>query len=356
MAGQEEDYRPKSPDLNFDDFDEPQQPFSLLPPHTHPQQQPLRISPPSQPAYQSWYQQQDYTPHGRSYSYSASAQSPSAPYFHPPYSTEPQSATAPPSYLTSPAFAEHPANIQQSHPHSLQQNPQPVPVFAPSGYHQPPIAPLPYQPSSSSCSSYVSQQHGPQGQPPYANPEGGQTIDAHPEQHKDQAAAAANMPPRRAAAAAAAAAAEPPAVDPSPVKTKFPTARIKRIMQNDEEVGKVAQQTPIAVGKALEMFMTQLVTKSAEVARDKNSKRVTPAMLKAVIEADDQWDFLRDIASKVEPDKEGGGGGGGASKGKAAAAAAKAETDSDEEEEEEEEEEEPKPARRRGGRKKRPAV
>lgn len=128
------------------------------------------------------------------------------------------------------------------------------------------------------------------------------------------------MPTRRAAAVAAAAATaqlaeEPPApapvlapapsIEPSPVKTKFPTARIKRIMQADEEVGKVAQQTPIAVGKALEMFMVQLVTKSAEVAKDKGSKRVTAGMLKQVVETDDQWDFLRDIVGKVEAEKEG---------------------------------------------------
>jgi hypothetical protein len=35
------------------------------------------------------------------------------------------------------------------------------------------------------------------------------------------------------------------------VKTKFPVARIKRIMQADEDVGKVAQVTPIAVCKCL---------------------------------------------------------------------------------------------------------
>lgn len=34
------------------------------------------------------------------------------------------------------------------------------------------------------------------------------------------------------------------------VKTKFPTARIKRIMQADEDVGKVAQVTPVVVGKS----------------------------------------------------------------------------------------------------------
>jgi hypothetical protein len=34
------------------------------------------------------------------------------------------------------------------------------------------------------------------------------------------------------------------------IKTKFPVARIKRIMQADEEVGKVAQVTPVAVCKS----------------------------------------------------------------------------------------------------------
>jgi hypothetical protein len=33
------------------------------------------------------------------------------------------------------------------------------------------------------------------------------------------------------------------------VRTKFPVARIKRIMQSDEDVGKVAQVTPVVVCK-----------------------------------------------------------------------------------------------------------
>src|SRR6185369_2126947 len=108
------------------------------------------------------------------------------------------------------------------------------------------------------------------------------------------------MPPRKTSQPAPAA----PVVDASPVKTKFPTARIKRIMQADEEVGKVAQQTPIAVGKALELFMIDMVTKSADVARDKGQKRVTAQMLKQVVETDDQFDFLRDIVAKVEAKEE----------------------------------------------------
>ena len=102
-------------------------------------------------------------------------------------------------------------------------------------------------------------------------------------------------------------------------------------MQADEEVGKVAQQTPIAVGKALELFMVQLVSKSAEIAREKGSKKVSAHMLKQVVETDDQWDFLREIVSRIEAEREGG------------KARVKAESDT--------EEDEPK-KKGRGGRKK----
>ncbi|KAI1378326.1 hypothetical protein F4677DRAFT_391249 [Hypoxylon crocopeplum] len=112
------------------------------------------------------------------------------------------------------------------------------------------------------------------------------------------------MPPRKIAPAA-----KQDEIEPSPVKTKFPTARIKRIMQADEEVGKVAQQTPIAVGKALELFMVQLVRKSAEVAKEKNSKRITAPMLKQAIGSTNEWDFLQDIVAKVGEEKEGRGAG-----------------------------------------------
>ncbi|KAK3332511.1 hypothetical protein B0T19DRAFT_105137 [Cercophora scortea] len=139
-----------------------------------------------------------------------------------------------------------------------------------------------------------------------------------PKSESHSPSGANTMPPRRAAAQAA----QAPVIEPSPVKTKFPTARIKRIMQADEEVGKVAQQTPIAVGKALEMFMVNLVTKSADVAREKNSKRVSAQMLKQVVESDDQWDFLREIVSRVENEEKAAKSGG----------RAKAESESEEEE------------------------
>ncbi|ERF75673.1 hypothetical protein EPUS_08627 [Endocarpon pusillum Z07020] len=95
------------------------------------------------------------------------------------------------------------------------------------------------------------------------------------------------------------------------IKTKFPVARIKRIMQADEDVGKVAQATPTAVSKALELFMIALVTKAAAEARDRSSKRVTAAHLKQAVIKDQTFDFLQEIIEKVPDPTEKKGGGSG---------------------------------------------
>ncbi|KAF8945999.1 hypothetical protein BGZ47_001560 [Haplosporangium gracile] len=114
-------------------------------------------------------------------------------------------------------------------------------------------------------------------------------------------------------------------------KTKFPVARIKKIMQMDEDVGKVAQATPILISKALELFMQSLIDEACMETRAKNAKRLTAAHLKKTILEKDQFDFLRDIVENVA-DPQGdaglgqkggaGGGGGGVGAGAAAAVAA----------------------------------
>lgn len=101
--------------------------------------------------------------------------------------------------------------------------------------------------------------------------------------------------------------------DPNPnnidIKTKFPVARIKRIMQADEEVGKVAQVTPVAVSKALELFMIALVSGAAEKAKEKGGKRVTAQHLKQVVlGSPEQFDFLNDIVGRISEAQEGAGG------------------------------------------------
>ncbi|GAN02900.1 transcription factor CBF [Mucor lusitanicus] len=82
-------------------------------------------------------------------------------------------------------------------------------------------------------------------------------------------------------------------------KTKFPVARIKKIMQLDEDVGKVAQATPILISKALELFMQSLIDQACQESRERSAKRLTVAHLKKTIETVDQFDFLKDIVSSI---------------------------------------------------------
>ena len=51
--------------------------------------------------------------------------------------------------------------------------------------------------------------------------------------------------------------------------------------------------------KALELFMISLVTKAATQARECGSKRVLATHLKQAILADDQFDYLSEIVSKI---------------------------------------------------------
>ena len=90
----------------------------------------------------------------------------------------------------------------------------------------------------------------------------------------------------------------PGALEGIEVRTKFPVARIKRIMQHDEEVGKVSQVTPTAVSKALELFMISIVLKSANAARAKNSKKVTVGHMKQVVAEEPEFDFLSSVCEK----------------------------------------------------------
>ncbi|KAI0364652.1 histone-fold-containing protein [Pilatotrama ljubarskyi] len=88
--------------------------------------------------------------------------------------------------------------------------------------------------------------------------------------------------------------------------TKFPVARIKRIMQKDEEVGKVAQATPVVISKALELFLAMIVEEASNVTVERGSKRVEAYHLKHAVETVDMLDFLKEIVETV-PDPSAGG-------------------------------------------------
>ncbi|KAJ0055902.1 hypothetical protein NL108_015328 [Boleophthalmus pectinirostris] len=87
---------------------------------------------------------------------------------------------------------------------------------------------------------------------------------------------------------------------------RFPPARIKKIMQTDEEIGKVAAAVPVIISRALELFLESLLTKACHVTQSRNAKTMTTSHLKQCIELEQQFDFLKDLVATV-PDMQGEG-------------------------------------------------
>ena len=85
------------------------------------------------------------------------------------------------------------------------------------------------------------------------------------------------------------------------IKTHFPAARIKKIMQSDEDIGKVAQATPVIVGRALEIFMANLVEAAVIEAKKNGVRRIGAGHVRAAIENTEQFDFLVDAVEKYVP-------------------------------------------------------
>ncbi|XP_060808021.1 uncharacterized protein LOC106130454 [Amyelois transitella] len=80
---------------------------------------------------------------------------------------------------------------------------------------------------------------------------------------------------------------------------RFPAGRIKKIMQTDEEVGKVAQAVPIIIPRTLELFVESLLTKAKQVTVARNAKTLSPSHVKQCILAESRFDFLKDLVKNI---------------------------------------------------------
>jgi len=80
---------------------------------------------------------------------------------------------------------------------------------------------------------------------------------------------------------------------------RFPPARIKKIMQLDEDVGKVASAVPVMISRALEIFMENLLVQSSQLAGSKGARTLTSSHLKQIIQADPKLGFLHELVSKI---------------------------------------------------------
>ena len=75
------------------------------------------------------------------------------------------------------------------------------------------------------------------------------------------------------------------------------------MMQQDEDIGKVAQAVPAMLGRALELFSTMLVQKAGEVTQSRGAKTLTQEHVVVVIKEDPRLDFLSHLVKGMGGEK-----------------------------------------------------
>ncbi|KAL0488681.1 hypothetical protein AKO1_008830 [Acrasis kona] len=82
-------------------------------------------------------------------------------------------------------------------------------------------------------------------------------------------------------------------------RATFPMARIKKIMQLDDDVGKIAAAVPVLVSKCLEMFIGSLIDNAKEVTKTKGAKTMTLQHLKECIDGNEKFNFLKEKVKDI---------------------------------------------------------
>ncbi|XP_022606859.1 dr1-associated corepressor-like isoform X2 [Seriola dumerili] len=80
---------------------------------------------------------------------------------------------------------------------------------------------------------------------------------------------------------------------------RFPPSRVKKIMQKDTEVGRIAMAVPVIISRALEMFLKSLLTKACLITQSKLSTVVSVAHMKQCIESEKLFHFLKDLVERA---------------------------------------------------------
>merc|ERR1712025_704936 len=83
---------------------------------------------------------------------------------------------------------------------------------------------------------------------------------------------------------------------------RFSSSHIKRMMQVDEDIGKMAHAVPAMVGRATELFSTILVKKAGRITKQRGAKTMTLEHVADVIKKDPMFDFLVHLVEGVGQD------------------------------------------------------
>merc|ERR1719510_1392633 len=85
------------------------------------------------------------------------------------------------------------------------------------------------------------------------------------------------------------------------MKPTFPRAKMKKIMQIDDDVGRISKEVQWLMSETLCIFTRDIMASASEVCSKYYEKKVTPSVIRRVIDTEKKFDFLRDKVAEIPP-------------------------------------------------------
>lgn len=79
-------------------------------------------------------------------------------------------------------------------------------------------------------------------------------------------------------------------------KSVFPVSRLKKIMQTNDDVGKMSASVPFVASRAVELFLKDFVGLTLEeVQKKEGANRITINHIQRALGSDPKFEFLKDL-------------------------------------------------------------
>lgn len=86
-------------------------------------------------------------------------------------------------------------------------------------------------------------------------------------------------------------------------KTRFPISRVKKLIQQNDDIGKTSVTVPVVLSKSIELFFSQLIEKMVESAKSRKSTKIQIQDFKEVVQENQtHYSFLNELQQGEEID------------------------------------------------------
>uniref|UniRef100_A0A0N5BNP9 CBFD_NFYB_HMF domain-containing protein n=2 Tax=Strongyloides papillosus TaxID=174720 RepID=A0A0N5BNP9_STREA len=84
---------------------------------------------------------------------------------------------------------------------------------------------------------------------------------------------------------------------------KIQPSRVKKVMQSDEDIGRMMASVPVAIGRAMEHFCEKFLEATSRCVSASSSRTMNPSHMKHAIMINPQFQFLKNIMKDIPTPK-----------------------------------------------------